>query len=154
MDIMEFPIETSSHSVAQTLGSTAGTTTPIGGGAGSPTSSETKASQSTETTETTRSKTFIINPDYKPSSTIQTTADSKLAEYLDAKLRAEQADRRKQDIIDKITLAKTKLALHKNLVSERRAAMNIYAESGGTVAVYIEVGKFAKRGHTLGEIEI
>jgi phage terminase Nu1 subunit (DNA packaging protein) len=72
--------------------------------------------------------------------------------YLDANLAASHAERKQNDLIDKITSAKNKLSREQIYVTAMQAAMSITSHVDGNFIGYIGVNFFVKKGQEIGEI--
>lgn len=97
---------------------------------------------------------FIQNPNYKSLSGAKVDFNRIKLEYLAAKLAADQADRRRDDALAKIQLAKDKLSLHEKIMNDLQAAMVVSASVEGHFKSYVATNLFIKRGHILGEISL
>ena len=71
---------------------------------------------------------------------------------IDAKLAADQAEKKKQDMIDKFAITKSELQNHETYLQAPKSAMTITASLDGTFNALVCVGSFVKKGHTVGEI--
>jgi hypothetical protein len=72
--------------------------------------------------------------------------------YLDANVAASHAERKRDDLIDKITSAKNKLAREDTYVTTMQAAMSISSPSDGRFIGYVGVNSFVKKGQEIGDI--
>jgi hypothetical protein len=67
-------------------------------------------------------------------------------------LAFDQADRKKVDGLDKIQLAKSKLALQKKLLEDMKGGLSIRAPADGVFLALTGIGLFSRKGHVLGEL--
>jgi biotin carboxyl carrier protein len=72
--------------------------------------------------------------------------------YLDAELASNQAEKKKQELIDKISLAKDKLRLEEDALADLMMSMEVKANADGNFTSSVAVGSFIKKGHLLGRI--
>jgi hypothetical protein len=79
------------------------------------------------------------------------SAQSALA---DPTLAVEQADKKKQDLIDRIALAQTSLGIHTTYVNSLQAVMTIVAPVSGQFKLGVAALSFVKKGDVVGEIDI
>lgn len=94
------------------------------------------------------------NPSFRPDYNLQTELDKNTADYMDAKIAADQASLKKLDAVDKMNLTKTKLKLYERILEERTASMAIIANANGVFAPRAFVNSFVKKGHSLAELII
>ena len=108
--------------------------------------------QTSTTDQNSSSPSFVLPPDYKNPVDLEIEYSKNQIELLDAKIAASQADRRKQDALDKINLAKNKLARHREILLQYRSALKILSAVDGVFTSLVQVGSFVKKGHVLGEL--
>lgn len=71
----------------------------------------------------------------------------------DATVAANQAPAKKQDALDKMTVAKNSLADHKTYIQSMQAALTITSPAQGTLNIEVGPGSYVRRGHLLGEVD-
>lgn len=119
------------------------------------TSTSTEAStsnSSSTTTDSSTTKAQAANPQYMTYEDISTSASQTDNDYLDAQTAAGQADRKRQDALDKIALTKEKLSEQQQILNNLLDAMQVAASTDGTFEQVAGVGSFIKKGHLLGRI--
>jgi len=148
------PSSTNINSTAQTDGTTNGGTSAVGPPVNGNSSTSSKTTQTTTTKEISETNAYVQNPDYRSLVDLQTDLNKANIDYLTAKLAAEQAERRRDDALAKIQLAKDKVSQHEKILATLQASMLVVSSVDGMFTSHIGAGFFAKRGHVLGEIAI
>ena len=72
---------------------------------------------------------------------------------LEAELSVRQTQRKSQDALDKIQLAKSKLEFHEMILAQLESALTINSPAEGNFKSFVAPGLYIKRGHILGIIE-
>jgi biotin carboxyl carrier protein len=70
--------------------------------------------------------------------------------YADASLAADQAPKKKQDLLDKIAIAQESLNIHSSYVAAMQQSMTLTAPIAGQFSLSVAVGSFVKKGDTVG----
>jgi hypothetical protein len=73
---------------------------------------------------------------------------------IDAELSASQAERKKNDLLDKINSAKGRLSTEEVFLDTMTKAMTIMSPETGVFSPTTAVGLFLKRGTPIGVLEI
>jgi hypothetical protein len=92
----------------------------------------------------------LASPDQKLTS--MADADAANSEYMAAKLESDQVERKKADALDRISLARSKLAQHRRLFEEMSAQLAVASPFDARFAGKSLKGLFAKKGRVLAEI--
>ena len=74
--------------------------------------------------------------------------------HRDAKIAADHAPKKHQDMIDKLNATKESLRQHQEFLQIMKSAMTISSPVEGQFKVLVAPGWFVRRGHVLGEITI
>ncbi|MCP1757774.1 hypothetical protein [Bradyrhizobium elkanii] len=106
--------------------------------------------QTTTTTQNSVTQSKIVSPDWKSDQELQTNLDRAKIEYGGAKLDADKAGKHLADALDKIKLARRKLAEYEALLAAQQAAMTITSSYEGTFSSRVALGSFVRKGHLLG----
>jgi hypothetical protein len=72
--------------------------------------------------------------------------------YIDAQIAASQAEKKKSDSQDKISVAKNKLTRDRAYLAAMQAALIIQSPEDGNFSARVAVSGFLKKGQTVGEI--
>ncbi|MET4514319.1 hypothetical protein [Bradyrhizobium sp. I1.7.5] len=99
-----------------------------------------------------RAYTKVLNPDYKSDYSLVVEHNKNTADYLEAKVAAEQSTLKKQDHLDKLDLTKTKLQRYDSLLKEKQDTLSILASVNAAFMPVVVTGSFVKKGHLLGEL--
>jgi hypothetical protein len=86
--------------------------------------------------------------------TAQIDLNKAKVDLLAAQLAADQAEKRRDDTLAKIQVAKDKLALHEKMLDDLRASMIVISSADGHYKSHVETNVFVKKGHVLGEFSL
>jgi hypothetical protein len=89
---------------------------------------------------------YISDPDWQSLDTSAIERARRQIECNEAQLDADQAHARKHDAIDKIKLARDKLAIQKRMLEERKAGLSITIPVAGILRAGAAEGMFVKKG--------
>jgi hypothetical protein len=79
-------------------------------------------------------------------------AYSATSAYLDAKMAADQAPKKRLDMIDKIRATRNTMDIHKSSLQAFAAGMTIVAPEGGTFRLVAALGSFVQKGDIICEL--
>lgn len=120
--------------------------------------SNSQAAESSEGTssssDNSKTESFTANPNYMNYEDAIVAADKAKNDLEKGRLSADQAEKQRQDAIDKIGLAKKKLLDQQQLLNELLEAMNVRCGTEGKFRAAVYPGSFVKKGHVLGRITL
>ncbi len=82
----------------------------------------------------------------------QVTLLSLSRQQADAILAADQAEKKKQDMIDKLAITKGELDHHEHCLAQIKSSLTITAPTDGYFKALVAAGGTVKKGHSLGEM--
>ena len=83
----------------------------------------------------------------------QVTLLSLSRQQADAILAADQAEKKKQDMIDKLAITKGELDHHEHYLAQIKSSLTITAPTDGYFKALVAAGGAVKKGHNLGEMK-
>ena len=152
------PIETKTSSNSTTRASSNSTTTARASAAYSlpivDNFSNGTSDSKTDGNEIARSETYIQNPNYVSPDQANNSADKAENDYIEANLKATEADVRAKETLERLKIAKDSLIKQQQLVSEEITALTIKSRASGYILWSVLEGVFVKKGHILGSIKL
>jgi hypothetical protein len=104
--------------------------------------------------DTTVGETLIANPNYISVDQVNIAAAKAENDFIDANLKAQEADIRASETLEKLKMAQDSLNKHQQLVAEETSALTVKAGANGKLSLLVVEGLFVKKGHVLGTIAI